>query len=419
MPVRRAARRAPAAEGAPGRFTVSALAARAGITPEAVRYYEREGVIPPATRTGAGRYRTYGEADAERLRFVRRARDLGFSLAEVRELLALAAEDRGGSRAPTSPRSMQSSPSSARSGPSSPAWLPRAGATPRAPTADSWARWVGRQPAGGRRLRPPSRWPPPTRWAAARNGSPRRRPSHHRPVPNVRSTSRDVARSSHEPVRDVRRTVRAEYATLAAHYDRRWGRYVARSTAATLRRLALRPYDALLDVGCGTGALLAAAQAVPGVRAVGADFSPEMLAVAHARLGPDPRGPVALVAADALALPFGDGAFDAVVSNSVLHFLPDPPAALTEWRRVLRPGGRLVVTDWCADGLTGRATDLALRIVDGAHRRPHRPALGTRAFARMLMTAGFAAVRIERHRISWRWALMTGTARRPALGSKS
>ncbi len=78
-----------------GGLAIGALAERAGVTPEAVRYYEREGVIPPAARTGAGRYRTYGEADAERLRFVRRARDLGFSLGEVRELLALAAGERG------------------------------------------------------------------------------------------------------------------------------------------------------------------------------------------------------------------------------------------------------------------------------------------------------------------------------------
>lgn len=81
-------------EAASTPLTIGRLAAAAGVTPEAVRYYEREGVIPPAARTGAGRYRAYTDADAERLRFVRRARTLGFSLDEVRELLGLAA-DRG------------------------------------------------------------------------------------------------------------------------------------------------------------------------------------------------------------------------------------------------------------------------------------------------------------------------------------
>ena len=74
-------------------LTIGELAAHTGVTPEAIRYYERERVIPPASRVGAGSYRQYGAADAERLRFVRRARDLGFSLEEVRELLALAAGD--------------------------------------------------------------------------------------------------------------------------------------------------------------------------------------------------------------------------------------------------------------------------------------------------------------------------------------
>jgi DNA-binding transcriptional MerR regulator len=71
-------------------LSIGELAARAGVTAEAVRYYEREGVVPPATRGGPGRYRKYGEADVERLCFVKRARDLGFSLDEVRGLLALA-----------------------------------------------------------------------------------------------------------------------------------------------------------------------------------------------------------------------------------------------------------------------------------------------------------------------------------------
>jgi Cu(I)-responsive transcriptional regulator len=77
----------------PRTLSIGELAARTGVSSEAIRYYEREGVIPPASRTGAGSYRQYGSADAERLRFVRRARDLGFSLDEVRELLALAAGD--------------------------------------------------------------------------------------------------------------------------------------------------------------------------------------------------------------------------------------------------------------------------------------------------------------------------------------
>lgn len=71
-------------------LTIGRLAASTGVTAEAIRYYEREGIVPTATRVGAGKYRQYAEEDAERLRFVRRARELGFSLDEVRELLALA-----------------------------------------------------------------------------------------------------------------------------------------------------------------------------------------------------------------------------------------------------------------------------------------------------------------------------------------
>lgn len=59
-----------------------------GVSAKMIRHYEKNGLLPPADRTGAG-YRIYSAADIHRLRFVRRARDLGFGMAEISDLLAL------------------------------------------------------------------------------------------------------------------------------------------------------------------------------------------------------------------------------------------------------------------------------------------------------------------------------------------
>lgn len=75
------------------RITIGALAQLSGVNAETIRFYEHEGVIPAAPREGAGAYRRYDARDAQRLEFVRRARDLGFSLDEVRGLLVLAEGD--------------------------------------------------------------------------------------------------------------------------------------------------------------------------------------------------------------------------------------------------------------------------------------------------------------------------------------
>ena len=67
---------------------IGEIAQRSGSNVETVRYYERIGLLTPPARTDAN-YRSYSEADAQRLSFIRRARDLGFSIDDVRELLTL------------------------------------------------------------------------------------------------------------------------------------------------------------------------------------------------------------------------------------------------------------------------------------------------------------------------------------------
>ena len=96
----------------------------------------------------------------------------------------------------------------------------------------------------------------------------------------------------------------------------------------------------VLDVGCGSGPLSAALLA-KGAVVTGFDASPAMVELARQRLG----GRVALHVADlGQPLPFADGAFDDVVVSLVLHYLRDWTAPLAELRRVLKPGGRLMLS---------------------------------------------------------------------------
>ena len=81
-------------------LTIGRLARRAGVGIDTVRFYERARLLPKPGRTASG-YRTYGAEDVERLRFIRRAKALGFTLDEIAELLALSAGKggRGGVKA--------------------------------------------------------------------------------------------------------------------------------------------------------------------------------------------------------------------------------------------------------------------------------------------------------------------------------
>lgn len=70
------------------RYLIGALAKAAGVKSDTVRFYERSGLLPPAARTEAG-YRTYDEQALQRLRFIKKAQALGFSLDEVRRIISM------------------------------------------------------------------------------------------------------------------------------------------------------------------------------------------------------------------------------------------------------------------------------------------------------------------------------------------
>lgn len=107
--------------------------------------------------------------------------------------------------------------------------------------------------------------------------------------------------------------------------------------------------DALRVLDLGTGpavSAIALAEAEPGLRVVGVDYSAGMLARARPRVEASrARDRIELVRADARSLPFPDASFDAATGHSFLYLVPEREKVLAEVRRVLRPGGRLVLLE--------------------------------------------------------------------------
>jgi demethylmenaquinone methyltransferase / 2-methoxy-6-polyprenyl-1,4-benzoquinol methylase len=116
-------------------------------------------------------------------------------------------------------------------------------------------------------------------------------------------------------------------------------------------RAEVSPGDAVLDVCCGTGDLAfeLARRVSPGGHVVGCDFSEQMLDLAREKAA-DRGAPVRFEWADALALPYDDGRFDAVTVGFGVRNFADRDQGLREMARVLKPGGRLVVLEFTEPG---------------------------------------------------------------------
>lgn len=172
-----------------------------------------------------------------------------------------------------------------------------------------------------------------------------------------------------------------------------WGRGEYERIAVDLEPAAARVVEAagvgagdrVLDVACGNGnaAALAAAR---GAQVFGLDAAPRLIDVARARV---PEGE--FVVGDACALPYEDASFDAVVSVFGVMFAAPAADAVAELLRVVRPGGRIVVTSWIPRGGLDALAGLARRALAPNPDAPPRTDWGDPDVVRSL----FAPVPVE------------------------
>jgi len=167
----------------------------------------------------------------------------------------------------------------------------------------------------------------------------------------------------------------------------------AETTRRALELAGVGRGDRLLDVASGDGASALLAAAELGAEVVGVEYGAAAVrgageAAASAGFG----ARVSFVEGDAERLPAGDGSFDAVLCECSLCTFPDKRRAVAEMRRVLRPGGRLAISD-----VTAEAGRLPAELRGGlATIACVGEALSTDEYERLLAEAGFGPVRVER-----------------------
>jgi len=138
---------------------------------------------------------------------------------------------------------------------------------------------------------------------------------------------------------------------MHSHIQKRYSQKSVRkcdlSCGGNIEHLQIKPGESILDLGCGRGSetILAAGMAGPGGRAVGLDLTPAMVAAARENAKEANALNTAFITGEIENLPFGDGTFDAVMSNCVINHAKDKKKVYREIMRVLKTGGRFVVSD--------------------------------------------------------------------------
>lgn len=148
----------------------------------------------------------------------------------------------------------------------------------------------------------------------------------------------------------------------------------------------------ILDVGCGPGFMSLPLAGMPGTaKVICLDLSDEMLtALRENAEKAGLTGRIQVVKAPASSSGLGDASVDLVVSNNVVHELADPREVLTEWMRILKPGGRVVFNDF-------RNTRLVKLFIAGHHKDVHGP-YQIEEMESLLRQAGLQRVEVSPHR---------------------
>ena len=198
-----------------------------------------------------------------------------------------------------------------------------------------------------------------------------------------------------------KRQVQRAYELYAPVYDFIFDWIFAPGRAAAVKQLGLAPIDLTLEVGIGTGLNLPLYP--PTSRLIGIDLSQEMLDKAVERVQTLAMPNVTLKVMDATALDFADNEFDKALATYTISAVPDPVAVLREMRRVVKPGGVIVILNHFRSA--GRIASSLERMI-----APFTLYLGFKSdldLPAFLVQAGLEPTSIEKVNVPRIWSLVT------------